>query len=238
MRCPLIFDLARRGWRVFAPAPALVRKLEEVIAGIPNAVFLQIGANDGISNDVARELVVKFRMKGVMVEPLPFLFRRLQKNYRYLKDVRLVQCAVSYQESNLVMYHLSESFLAQHPEGESLSGLASSNREHIVRHFPETMPQNLPIEKTTVECMTAEQLLDSSGYQRFDIVFIDVEGMDADLIKGMSLSELGVKALVYETAHLGAHSGGLDEYLDLKGYRVMHFGDDALAISKNLNSAK
>jgi len=43
--------------------------------------LLQIGANDGVTDDPRHELVLQHKLAGLFVEPLPDLFERLRTNY-------------------------------------------------------------------------------------------------------------------------------------------------------------
>src|ERR1700760_2430287 len=43
--------------------------------------FIQIGGNDGKSNDPIHDLAVGLQLSGVIVEPLPSAFAALQANY-------------------------------------------------------------------------------------------------------------------------------------------------------------
>jgi FkbM family methyltransferase len=49
--------------------------------------FLQIGANDGVGSDPLHGLVLKYRLKGTLIEPLPSQYAKLIQNYDGLLDI-------------------------------------------------------------------------------------------------------------------------------------------------------
>ena len=57
----------------------------------PRMTFLQIGAFDGLGLDDLHDLVIRHRLRGVMVEPQPEAFVRLQNTYRHQPQVTLLQ---------------------------------------------------------------------------------------------------------------------------------------------------
>src|SRR5574342_485666 len=81
---PLVGDFAvwansrmRRTWKAADPSYWLGR-----IVCAPEAQVVQIGSNDGITRDpLGRLLRKKKGWKAVLVEPVPYLFERLKKNY-------------------------------------------------------------------------------------------------------------------------------------------------------------
>lgn len=67
-----------------------------------NVSFLQIGSNDGISGDPLNKFINNYNWKGILVEPIPFLFEKLKRNYFHKK-------------SNLIFYNIA---ISAEAEGE------------------------------------------------------------------------------------------------------------------------
>src|SRR5262245_49306956 len=57
-----------------------------------NFFFVQIGANDG--QDAIHELVVRHKLGGLAVEPLPDVFAKLRKTYHKYPKVKLCNLAI------------------------------------------------------------------------------------------------------------------------------------------------
>ena len=49
---------------------------------VPNDFFfIQVGSSDGITNDPIHDYIVKYKWKGILVEPVEYLFNRLLRTY-------------------------------------------------------------------------------------------------------------------------------------------------------------
>ena len=101
----------RRLARMLRPQPK--RKLEFLLAAFarayPQARFVQIGANDGMLEDPLREFILANRWRGVLVEPVPYLFERLQRTYRDIDRVSLENVAIADREGSMPFYYVRES---------------------------------------------------------------------------------------------------------------------------------
>ena len=100
--------------------------------------FVHIGADDGVAGDPIRCLVVENDgWSGVMVEPQPDAFDRLQRNYAdQSRRLQFLNVAISDASGERTLFCI--------PKAEQrrlgLSGwageLASFSREHLLKHFP------------------------------------------------------------------------------------------------------
>ena len=52
--------------------------------------FIQVGANDGITGDDLRKYILKYQWHGILVEPVPYVFDRLIKNYKEVEHLELL----------------------------------------------------------------------------------------------------------------------------------------------------
>jgi hypothetical protein len=99
--------------------------------------FIQIGANDGISNDPIREFVIRnSNWRGVFVEPLPEFFSRCRYNYSYYEPERFqfIQAACSENIGSLKLWKIKDDELKQFPL--FARGMASASPNHISNNFP------------------------------------------------------------------------------------------------------
>jgi hypothetical protein len=86
--------------------PKLIR---EFAAAFPAAMFVEIGANDGEQHDHLRPMILARRWRGIMVEPVPYVFERLRTNYGGLDRVVLENVAVADEDGSRRFYHLAAS---------------------------------------------------------------------------------------------------------------------------------
>src|SRR5271157_3744519 len=78
--------------------------LYRVASSVPDFFFVQIGANDGVCCDPIREYVIKSHWRGLLVEPVPFLFRRLVENYRDEPQLIFENVAVAPHDGAMTLY--------------------------------------------------------------------------------------------------------------------------------------
>src|ERR1700709_1800114 len=85
--------------------PGLMRRFAEVY---PDPFFVEIGANDGQAFDQVGPLAREHGWRGVMVEPVPHIFTRLQQTYADQPGVRCENVAVADREGTLPFYHFKQ----------------------------------------------------------------------------------------------------------------------------------
>lgn len=102
-------------WVIFEkPEAELTLDLEFVIAHLMmkkrDLFFIEIGANDGVSNDPLYPLIQQNaeHWKGVMIEPMPEPFQLLQQNYASLPNVQLRNVAISEQDGERTIYSIRQ----------------------------------------------------------------------------------------------------------------------------------
>src|SRR4051812_21742835 len=83
--------LRRRPARPQPAGPQLVAAFVEVY---PAATFVEIGSNDGDQHDFLRPYILGCDWRGAMVEPVPYVFARLARNYAGIERVALLNAAV------------------------------------------------------------------------------------------------------------------------------------------------
>lgn len=213
-------ELAVRSWLPFVVGYELLRKRD--------FAFLQIGAFDGVGDDDLRELVTTHRLRGVLVEPQPSAFGRLQRAYRDQPQVTLLQAAIAEREGTREFYC----------RRDVATMAASFDRDHLLRHgIPEA-----EIVAQTVVCHTVESALHTAGLDRVDLVQIDAEGFDWPIIRSIDFAKLRPAIIRFEYRNMPARDA--DKCLELlaaHGYRFLveprditahhAVGDDALFVT-------
>ena len=110
---------------------------------------MQIGAYDGVGDDDLGGLIKQHRLRGVLVEPQPAAFARLQKTYASQRQIVLLQAAIA-EEQGLREFYGRQSRPTM---------AASFDREHLLRHG---IPED-DIVTMCVECQTVESALRAAG---------------------------------------------------------------------------
>jgi FkbM family methyltransferase len=201
-------DLVVRSILPFVVAHELVRN--------PRLTFLQIGAFDGEGDDDLRELIVQHRLRGVLVEPQPAAFARLQQTYRDQPQVALLQAAIAEREG------VRDLFCQR---GKS-SMAASFDRAHLRRHGI----ADDEIVAHPVACHTVQSALRAASLDRADLIQIDAEGYDWPIIRSIQLDAMRPSLLRFEYRNMSSRDADdCLEFLASHGYRFLIEPRDIIA---------
>ena len=142
---------------------------------------LDLGANDGVTLSNTRACIER-GWKGVMVDASTDMCEKLRRF-----DVEVHNVAMGNGNGFLTFY-------------ESGEHLGKGDRSLVSTIVPAEMDRwtNETFTPVTVECVTFATLLTRSAFKTFDLISIDVEGMDLDVLRQMDLTALGCKMLCVE----------------------------------------
>ena len=214
------------------PVIALVRAFER---DIPQARFVQVGSNDGEQQDPLTAAIDRRRWRGVMVEPVPYVFARLRRRRGDQPGVHLANVAVAPETGTQTFYHLREATREERAQGilpDWYDALGSFDRETLVAHAPYMPDADLVsrIEAIEVPTTTFEELCHRGGLDGVDIVHIDTEGYDFEVIKLIDFERWRPQLLIYEHLHLGEDRGRAEQHLRERGYELASFEMDTCAL--------
>jgi FkbM family methyltransferase len=142
---------------------------------------LDLGANDGETLSNTRACIER-GWKGVMVDASTEMCEKLRRF-----DVQVHNVAMGNTDGFLTFY-------------ESGEHLGKGDRSLVSTIVPSEMDRwaNETFTPVTVECVTFATLLTRSAHKTFDLISIDIEGMDLDVLRQMDLTALGCKMLIVE----------------------------------------
>jgi FkbM family methyltransferase len=226
---PWCFDVARLASRHLGNQTDLYRVLRQALAARTDATFIQIGAHDGISYDPYREFIISSGLRGVLVEPLPFLFKKLAANYRGKSGIILENLAIGYPPGELTLWTVDPQFVRRTRNADWLSGLARTSREslrEVVRDVPGAAANLLQLQ---VPCVTIEHLIQRHRFHSFDLVFIDVEGYEAVILQEMDYALVGPRLVAFEHVNLGPAEQSVCARLRQEGFSLMKCRQDTVA---------
>ena len=198
----------------------------------PDAVFVEIGSNDGEQHDFLRPHILASDWTGVMVEPVPYVFERLQRNYAGIDRVALENVAVADRDATLPFFHLRDA-----DEGERsglpdwYDGVGSFNREAILSHAPQMPDIAQRIVQHNVPTLRFASLCEQHGLDHVDLIVIDTEGYDWEIIRTIDLSAKTPRLIVYEHFHLSPHDRvACRSHVEAQGYETMEEGFDTFCL--------
>ncbi len=194
----------------------------------PEAFFVEIGSNDGVQHDFLRPFILERRWRGVMVEPVPYVFARLRANYGSLDRVALENAAIAERDGSLPFFHLRQ---ADRGEREDLpdwyDGIGSFDRDVVASHANHIPDIEERIVRSEVPALTFESLCRKHDVSELDLVLVDAEGYDSRIVQGIDLAARHPRLLVYEHFHLTAEDRErCARHVRAGGYETMEEGFD------------
>ena len=138
---------------------------------------VQIGAFDGIIKDPLHKYIGRYGWRGVLVEPQPRPASRLRELYRGNDRIVVLQAALDRAHGKRTLFTV-ESESAPNWAG----GMASFQRDHIVKHAYLIPGLEAMIREITVDCIPFDDVLEHLPSQRLDLLQIDAEGADAFIL--------------------------------------------------------
>lgn len=215
----------------------------------PDFFFVNIGANDGVVADPIYPFIAKYGWRGIAVEPVPYVFEQLKKNYDGL-DVILENAAVSNRQESF--WFIAEGsgtidYIAQGMgslDKDRLLGTIQANRFLADVSSPKApYPDDLPppvgisdshegplisddledyVTELEVPCFSFGELMDKHGIERVDFINIDVEGRDHEVFSMIDFERFQPSVLCLELMGLpDGHAEDIRERLDALGYRMV-----------------
>lgn len=228
------FPLPRLIGRIRRELGLPLDRIEAVVhrfgAAYPEATFVQVGANDGVARDPIRTQVERRRWSGIMVEPVPYVFKRLEARYGDHPRVQLEMSAVAENPGVLPFYHLREA-----KDGEDVwswyHALGSFRREVVLSHKALIPDIEDRLTEIDVPCVNFNSLCERRGLMHLDLLQIDTEGYDYQVLRSVDLAVWRPRLIVYEHHHLSLDERrAARELLTTQGYLSFEHGLDTAAL--------
>lgn len=185
-----------------------------------NGVFVDIGANDGITFSNTYFLEKKLNWKGVCVEPMAQAFEKL----RAVRNAVLVNgCATPINGK--------KTFLSVEGYGEMLSGIKENyDARHLQRLYRDVEEHGGTVSEIIVNCYSINDILNANALYEIDYLSIDTEGGESDLIKAIDFSTFYIKSITVENPF---KESGINSFLQSRDFEQVAFlGADEIYLNK------
>jgi FkbM family methyltransferase len=184
--------------------------------------FIQIGAFDGITKDPLYEYIGRYGWRGVLVEPQPRPASQLLELYRGNDRIVVLQAALDCEPGKRTLFTV---------ESESApiwaGGMASFQRDHIVKHSYLIPGLETMVREITVNCITFNDVFEHLPSERIDLLQIDAEGADAYILSLFPFDRVKPPIIHWEIKNLTkAQKEDCFERLSDFGYRLAPSGDE------------
>lgn len=190
-------------------------------------IFIQIGANDGATFDPLREFVKRDKWEGVLVEPVAYLFERLQRNYHSAhQGLYFENVAVAAERGSRSFFYLKD--YSEDPSKPAwLDQIGSFDRNQLkwaeAKYDVEVLQMEVP-------CLTVHDLVKKYQFPHLDLIHIDTEGYDYEIIKSINFRDISPRMIYYEHRHLTAENREACRlFLYDLGYQIKEETYDTLA---------
>jgi FkbM family methyltransferase len=235
LRHSTLGTLARDLYRWRTPDPArnpISLVLEALSQSVKQVFFVQVGSNDGDHDDPLRPYILSDHWRGLMVEPVPYVFQRLQANYRSRPGLILINAAIGPRDGVADFFSVAES---SEDLPDWYDQIGSWSMEHILKHEGSIPGLRDRIVSLSVPSLTFESLCDTHQVGHIDLVHIDAEGYDFEIIKSIDLARHKPLLVMYEHKHLTRDENGLcRQHLRQHGYDILDVGWDTLAVRQDV----
>lgn len=165
-----------------------------------NKTIIQIGSHVGNTcNDPIFNTINYNNTKLILVEPVPYLFEELKKNYREKypnnKNIFFINKAISNFIGEIEMTIPSEkNDFSKFPLWASQ--LASVNPYHALSHI-----NTLLVEKIIVKTTTISEIIKEYGITQIDLLHTDTEGHDYTILMNYNFEIKPIK-IMFEHKHM------------------------------------
>jgi FkbM family methyltransferase len=179
------------------------RFLSEFFPASPLSCIVQVGANDGISNDPLRPFLPQHKGAVVLIEALPHYCDKLNDLYSTQSNVGIVNALIAAKEGERTFYYINPG-VADEMDGDGpmnrwAHGQGCFSKETIISWIQQnsfrgiTYRKNLQryvesIESTSLKSVTLATLANQRQLSQIHLLVIDVQGAEMDVLS--SLGEL------------------------------------------------
>lgn len=171
-------------------------KLIKVFNFKQGGVFIEAGANDGVSQSNTKLLEDRFGWTGLLIEPSPVSFDKVKVNRP--KCINFNSALVSFDY-----------------KGDTISGDFNG---HLMSSVDgKRLNKNADI---TIKARTLTAICEESKIFNIDLFSLDVEGYEYDVLNGIDFSKINIKYFLIEVYNKDYQK--IVDFLDTKGYSLLY----------------
>lgn len=175
--------------------------------------YVELGANDGISQSQTKFLEVYCGWRGVLIEPTPEIYRMLKKN-RSRKNHFENSACVSFDFPHHEMPMLYSDLMTISLEGQNDVINRQLHAQEGVKHLLRGVENYQYMASAT----TLNQILMSSEAPSvIDLLSLDVEGAELEVLQGIEFNRYKFRLVLIETRSIRE----VEHFLSVKGYSLL-----------------
>jgi FkbM family methyltransferase len=197
-----------------------------------NVQIVQIGSNDGVNGDPIYNLIKKnAKWRALFVEPIPYLFERLNNNYGTDSRFSFENVAIN-DGTKQIFFSVKEEANIDLPNlPRWYDQLGSFNKENILKHLDGILEPY--IIETELLGMSLNELFKKNNIQGITLLHIDAEGYDWKILSQLNLDYIKPQVILIEHKNLARiEKQSLINFLR-SDYLVFRLGGDLIGILNN-----
>jgi FkbM family methyltransferase len=147
--------------------------------------FIHVGANDGQKSDPLYEIIKKYEISGILLEPVPETFERLRSNYAnssLVKKKKLILENIALtpegDSGDISFYEFCD---ITPDDKDNLSGYSTTDKNKLIG-IRESLGVDNQIREIKVDYESVPFFLNKRGLNNISLLVLDAEGMDIDIL--------------------------------------------------------
>ncbi|MEX2283311.1 MAG: FkbM family methyltransferase [Gemmatimonadota bacterium] len=216
----------RLRYRVFRDRVDLL--LYSLSISFPDIRFLQLGANDGTG--FLEPFLRLGHWTGVLVEPVPYLFARLDRRYGSNSRLALEHAAVATDRTKRPFHYFAIGTTGL----DGADQLGSFSYERVRAHCRGRPLLEASIVTEEISAVTLPELFRKHALAPLHLLQMDLEGYDYEVLRSLDLANDGAVLILYEHCLLKpADQEAARQLLHRSGYDTLVIGQDTAALRRN-----
>ena len=196
---------------------------------------IQVGANDGESDDFLRDSINK-DTKVLLIEPIKSAFAELKKNYSNFINIEFINKAIDINKGKKKIYSVNPKHYDYYKKKYDsndvswLTVLASFEMNHLIKHGVKSNH----IHSTEIDCITFNELILQYNFNQLGLLVIDTEGYDSILVTNFIQSTNIKPVIIFEWVHMKINDAkDLIKLLKANNYKLLKIGKDLICLQNS-----
>ena len=228
-----VFNYSEKGY-----LPKKIGGIENILENLSNTEskvsFVQVGSNDGVSNDPLNKYINSYNWHGALIEPIPFLFEKLKVNYfNKRENLHFLNMAISADDvTTKTMYSIDEKNRGVLPEW--YFQLGSFYKEVLYHHEIQNIDNY--IKQIEVPVSTIQKIIDKYMKGEIFLLHIDAEGYDLEILKSLDFTKTIPKVIITEYINLNeSDRKKMTTLLRSNGYIIYRYNQDFISLHSSVH---
>lgn len=192
--------------------------VSELLQSKEHGIFIDIGANDGVTINNSYYFETQMKWNGVAIEPAPAVFKKLKTN----RKCHVIEGCVSPQAGKATFMELVG-------DANMFSTLKAHNKGLTTRRLRKRQKsQNSKLREVEVNCYTFSDIIEKYQYKHIDFLSLDTEGGELEILKSINFEKTPISVISVEN---NWRTYNIRHYLEGCGYcYIGSFGVDEIYI--------